>query len=360
MPLMKGSLSLANIKKIDKSGMLEVLLNFPQQCQDAFSIGQRIEKLPEKRDFQKIIFVGVGGSAIGADLVRSYLYFTSNVPITVVREYNLPKFADSQTLIFISSYSGNTEEALNAYSEAKEKGACIVVISSGGKLKERAQADNFSFVGVPAGLPPRYALGFLSIIPLCVLSKLGLTEDIEAAVFNTVKVLEELKTKNLNQQIALKDNIAKFTAQKLYGKFPVIYSASINFDVVATRLRSQLNENSKCLALSNWFPESNHNEIMAWQFPKRLIKDTLVIMLKAPALEARVNRRMEITKEVLRAQDVEVMEIFSHGQDLLSRIFSLIYIGDFISFYLAILYGVDPAPTDKIDYLKKKIREFNA
>ncbi|MDD4899410.1 MAG: bifunctional phosphoglucose/phosphomannose isomerase [Candidatus Omnitrophica bacterium] len=357
---MKNSLSLVNIKKIDKSGMLAVLLDFPKQCQDAFAIGQRVDCSLLKKDFQKIVFVGVGGSAIGADLVRSYLYYQSNLPITVVREYNLPGFVDSRTLVFISSYSGNTEESLNAYSEAKVKNASIVLISSGGQLKERAQADNFTFIQVPAGLPPRYALGFLSIIPLCVLEKLGVGRGSEAAVFNTVNALEELKLKNLNQKIAAQDNIAKFAAQKLYNKFPVVYSASINFDAVATRLRSQLNENTKCLALSGYFPEMNHNEIMAWQFPKKVIKGVSVVMFKDQGIEARVKQRMEITKEILRSQGVEVLDIVSRGTDLLSRIFSLAYIGDFISFYLAILYGVDPAPTDKIDYLKKKIKEFSA
>ncbi len=352
---MKKSLTLANIKKIDKSAMLEVLLDFPRQCQNAFDIGQSIEKLPEKKDFQKIIFAGVGGSAIGADLVRSYLYFKSRVPILVVREYDLPNFADNQTLVFISSYSGNTVETLSAYVQAIEKGASVIVISSGGKIKECAQRDNVTFVQVPLGLPPRYALGFLSIIPLCILGKLGVINDVEAAVSGVVKVLEELKATNLNQHVGIKDNLAKYVAQKIYNKFPVVYCASINFDVAAVRLRSQLNENSKVLALSGCLPEMDHNEIVGWQNPKKLIKDFFVVMFRDNGTDARVNKRMDITRDILRRAQVNVLEISSRGEDLLSRIFSLIYIGDFISFYLAILYGIDPAPTERIDYLKQEL-----
>jgi glucose/mannose-6-phosphate isomerase len=350
-----GRLNSKTIKQIDKSDMLDLLLDFPQQCAAAVDIAEKAKILFKMRDFKTIVFAGLGGSAIGADLVRSYLYFESKIPILVFREYELPSCVDSQALIFLSSYSGNTEETLSAYREAKNKGATLIAVSSDGALEEFAKRDNVSFVQIPKGLPPRCALGYLSIIPLCILSKLGLVEDVEQSVKQTVKVLDELRNKNLNPRIGQKDNIAKFIASKLRNKFTVVYSASTHFDVCAIRLRGQLAENSKALASSHVFPEMNHNEIVGWQNPKKLFKNFVVVMLRDKGMHPRVTKRMDITRDIINKEGVELIEIWSRGEDLLSRIFSLIYIGDFISYYLAILYGIDPMPVDRVTYLKKEL-----
>lgn len=354
---MKRSPSLANIKKFDKSGMLNLLLEFPLQCKQAYDIAKVNQLLFKAEDFTKIVFAGLGGSAIGADAVRAYLYFESKVPISVCREYELPAYVDNSTLVFILSYSGNTEETLSAYQQAKEKGASLILISSDGALKEHAAKDNLTFIEIPGGLPPRAALGYLSIIPLAVLNKLGVVSDIAPSIVEMVKVLEELKEKNLNPRIGKKDNIAKYAADKLFNKFTVIYSGSIHFDVAVTRLRGQLNENSKSLASTHLFPEMNHNEIVGWQNPKKLFKNFIVLMLRDNHMHERVTTRMDITSDILKDEGVSVLEIWSRGENLLSRIFSLIYIGDFISFYLAILYGIDPTPVDRVAYLKKRLAE---
>lgn len=354
---MRKSLSQKTIKQIDKSNMLDLLLDFPLQLKYASDIAKTAKMLFENIDFTKIVFAGLGGSAIGADLVRSYLYSESKIPILVFREYELPAHVDRRTLVFISSYSGNTEETLNAYIQAKEKGAFLIAISSGGALKEYAKKDGITFIEIPRGLPPRCALGYLSIIPLCILVKLGLINETDASINQTIRVLEDLRNKSVNPHVGLKDNPAKFIASKIFNKFVVIYSSSVHFDVVATRLRSQLNENSKTLASSHVFPEMNHNEIEGFQNPKKLFKDFVVLMLRDTGMHPRVAKRMNITKDMLKKEGVAVIEIWSRGDDLLSRIFSLIYIGDFISYYLAIGYGVDPTPVDRVTYLKKKLTE---
>lgn len=354
---MKSSPSLANIKKFDKSGMLDLLLDFPLQCKQAYDIAKVSQLLFEKKDFTKIVFAGLGGSAIGADMVRSYLYFESKIPISVCREYDLPAYVDNSTLVFISSYSGNTEETLSAYQQAKGKGASLILISSDGALKECATKDKLTFIEIPRGLPPRCALGYLSIIPLVLLNKLGVVQDIAPSIVEMVEVLEGLKNKNLNPRIGQKDNIAKYIADKLFNKFPVIYSSSIHFDAVVMRLRGQLNENSKSLASTHVFPEMNHNEIVGWQNPKKLFKDFVVLMLRDKDMHPRITKRMDITGGILKEEGLRVLEIWSRGENLLSRIFSLIYIGDFISFYLAILYGIDPTPVDRVTYLKKRLAE---
>jgi glucose/mannose-6-phosphate isomerase len=167
-----------------------------------------------------------------------------------------------------------------------------------------------------------------------------------------------LRNEKLNSRIGLKDNLAKFIATKLLNKFAVIYASSVHFDIAATRLREQLNENSKALASSHVFPEMNHNEIVGWQNPKKLFKDFLVLLLRDKEMHPRVAKRMEISKDMLKQEGVGVIEIWSSGEELLSRIFSLIYIGDFISYYLAILYGIDPTPVERVTYLKNKLAQI--
>ncbi|MEW6170417.1 MAG: bifunctional phosphoglucose/phosphomannose isomerase [Candidatus Omnitrophota bacterium] len=352
---MKQKLNITDLKKIDQHNMLDLLLGFPRQCRQAFDIAKKINLSQNYKDFKNIVFCGMGGSAIGADLVKSYLYFKSNVSITVVREYNLPSFVDENTLVFVSSYSGDTEETLSAYDEALKKRCKIIAISSGGKLKEKTFKDGFYFIEIPQGLPPRSSLGFLSIIPLGVLAKL-MNLSIEKEIEEIIFLLEDL-TNNLNPRISREKNIAKKIALDIYDKFVVSYSASIHFDVVSMRFRGQLAENSKTLSSTHFFPEMNHNEIVGWANPKKLLKKFIVVLFRDKLDHPRTQKRMEITKTIFKKKNLKVIEIWSRGDSLLARIFSLIYIGDFISFYLAILNKVDPMPVERVAYLKEELRK---
>ena len=353
---MRQSLSQNNLKKFDKSSMLDLLLDFPRQCRAALSIADSSRLVFQKKDFKKIVFFGMGGSAIGADLVKSYLYFGCKDSIEVLREYDAPDYVDSSTLVFVSSYSGNTKETLNAYRKAREKQATIIVFSSGGQLKELAQKDNVMHVEMPGGLPPRCAIGYSSIVPLCILAKLGIIEDVKLFVNEAVRVMEDLRNNCLRSQIPQSDNIAKSVAQKLFNKFAVIYSGSLHFAVCATRFRGQLAENAKALSSSHFFPEMGHNEIVGWQNPKKIIKNCAIVLLRDKDMHPFVAKSMDATKELFKKQNgPDIIEIWSRGENVLSKIFSLIYIGDFISYYLAILYGVDPSLTENITYLKERL-----
>lgn len=352
---MKRGLTQQNLKKFDKADMLDLLLDFPLQCSLAMEIAEKSRILFEKRDFKNVVFSGLGGSAVGSDLAKSYLYSESKIPLNVFREYTLPAYVDGSSLVFVSSYSGNTEETLSAYREAKERGSTLIAISSGGALKDYALKENITFINIPEGLPPRCALGYLSIIPLCIFSRLGLAKDVKAALGRMIKVLEGLRDNNLNPLVGPKDNIAKYIASKLFNKIAVIYTASVNFDVCAVRLRGQIAENSKALAWSHVFPEMNHNEIVGWQNPEKLFKSLVVLMLRDKFMHPRVVKRIEVTTDILKKEGADILEIWSSGEDLLSRIFSLIYTGDFISYYLAVLYGIDPTPVEKVSYLKKEL-----
>ncbi len=335
--------------------MIDLLLDFPLQLPAAIQLGQTVKLSSEKGEIEKIVFVGVGGSAIGARVIKAYLYAHCKIPVIVCAEYELPAFVDAKTLVFISSYSGNTEETLSGYQQARAKGAFIVVITSNGALAQKASADNQALVIIPGGLPARAALGYLAIIPLLLLSRLGIISDIQQEVLRTQAMLDDLKKNHLHPRIGLQENIAKNTARRLKGKIALIYASSIPFDVCAMRLRNQINENAKSLAWSNVFPEMNHNEIMGWQNPSRVLKHLAVVMLRDNFVHPRVAKRMDITKEMLKEAGAHVQEIWSHGELLLERIFSLIYIGDFISYYLALHYNVDPTAVDNIQFIKNKL-----
>lgn len=345
------------IKKIDKSNMLNLLLGFPMQCRHAFRIGESFSVPKSYRGFNNIVFSGLGGSAIGADLIRSYVVDEIEIPIFVNRDYTVPSFVGKDTLFFACSYSGDTEETLASYEKAKKKGAKIVAISSGGKLEAAAKKDKIPFISIPKGYPPRTALGYAFFPWLVVLSKFGLIRDKKKDIEEAISVMEDLRDRVLDPKIKASKNSAKRLASGLYGKFVIIYSAGRYLDAIITRWRGQLAENSKTLASTHVFPEMNHNETVGWENPKGLLKDFVVVVLRDEGEHPRVAKRIDITKSIIRKKS-RVIEIKSKGKRLLSRMFYLIYMGDFISYYLAILNGIDPTPVDVVTYLKKELSKF--
>lgn len=350
-------MDLNNIKHIamlDKENMLDLLVSFPKQCEDALFIAEHTKmKKAYKIGYSNIVFTGLGGSAIGADIIRNYVSGEAKVPIFVNRDYTLPAFVSRDSLVFAVSYSGNTEETLAAYSAAKKKAAKVVVITSGGKLKERALKNGDLLITIPKGYPPRCALGY-SFIPAAVaLYKLGLIKKKKDEINASLKLLSHLQKNKLAPHVNEK-NIAKETAKKIYKRFPVIYASNV-LDSVATRWRGQFAENSKMLASSHVFPEMNHNEIVGWTHPRFLLLEFTAVILKDKGDHPRIKKRMAITKAILKKEKFNILEIESSGRTLLERMLSLIYIGDFASFYLSILNRTDPTPVKRIMYLKGQL-----
>lgn len=344
------------IERYDKSKMLELIESFPEQCSRAKKVGLAFE-IPAhlKTQYKNIIFTGVGGSAIGADLVRTYAADEARVAIYVNRNYTLPNFVAGDSLVIASSYSGNTEETLSAYNDAKSKSAVLFAITSGGELARRAKEDKVSHMIIPRGLPPRCALGYSFFPSLILLSKLGLIEDNAKKIDIMVGLLKDLRDTRIGQDVPEKKNLAKSIARAIRLKIPIIYGGQDHVDSVVTRWRGQLAENSKTVSSSHLFPEMNHNEIVGWENPKKLLKHLIVIMLRDSGDHERTSKRMDITKTIIQKEKVEVIEVSSIGKDLLSRIFSLVYIGDFVSFYLAILNRTDPTPVESVTYLKSEL-----
>lgn len=348
--------NLARIRSYDKSGMLRLIESFSDQCRDAKRLGYSF-KLPKgfRTVYKNVVCSGMGGSAIGADIIRSYVADDAEIPVFVNRNYGLPNFVDKDSLVIVSSYSGETEETLSAYCDARSRGSEIIVITSGGQLGRKAAEDNIPCVKIPSGLPPRAALGY-SFFPLLILfSKLEIIKDQSALIDDAVNSMANLKNSKLGSAVKSKDNPAKKIANEIFKKIVIIYAGQDHMESVVTRWKGQLAENSKTLASSSLFPEMSHNEIVGWEYPKKNLQGLAVIMLRDAADHPRTSKRMDVTKNILKKMNIDAVEVASTGRELLTRMFSLIYMGDFVSFYLAILNGVDPTPVERIAYLKKEM-----
>jgi glucose/mannose-6-phosphate isomerase len=343
------------VKLYDTSDMFGVLSAFPDQVEEAFTIGSDIQLPDYLKNIDKVIVCGLGGSAIGGDLLRSYLWYEIKIPIYINRNYRLPAFADENTLAIISSYSGDTEESLSCYDEAEHKGCKLVGLSSGGKLSIIAESNSNLLISVPKGYQPRCALGF-SFFPLLVLmNKLGFVNDKSDEIGKVRRILQT-KVESYTMLDEAKNNASKI-AKLLKNKIPVIYSSSDILDVVNLRWRTQIEENAKMVAYGNYLPEMNHNEIVGWQENPEILRNIAVISLTDAEDHPRNRKRNEITINLISNLAGLVMELDGDGDSRLERMFDLIYLGDWVSYYLAVMNKIDPTPVEKIAFLKNKLAE---
>ncbi|MFH0796654.1 MAG: bifunctional phosphoglucose/phosphomannose isomerase [Candidatus Omnitrophota bacterium] len=341
------------IEKFDLSGMSGRLQDFPGQIR-AFQHVQETPKLDLKRGtVKKIIFSGLGGSAICGDLIRDAFMDVLEVPIFVNRDYHLPAWSDKETLNILISYSGNTEETLSAYREVLAKGAPLTVICSGGRLAELAKGDGTPGIKVPAGYPPRTALGYLFCSAVNILMKGGILppSSLSSELVKSVKLTAEA----MDVRIHFGKNPARQLASVLKGSVPVIYSAN-SLSAVATRWKTQLEENSKTLAFTGLMPEMNHNEVVGWKYPRILLKRLSVIFLRDRTEDPQIKKRFPITADLLQPRRF-LVEVEGTSNNFLVRLFTLLIFGDWVSYYLALENQADPTPVDRITQLKKKLAE---
>ncbi|OGC21930.1 bifunctional phosphoglucose/phosphomannose isomerase [candidate division WOR-1 bacterium RIFOXYB2_FULL_42_35] len=339
---------------IDKGGMLLAVTNFPDMLANAIGLLPQ-GSLRQQKKIKQLVVAGMGGSAIAGDILGSLLREKAPFPVFVNRSYYSPAFVDKETVFFAISYSGNTEETLGATKEAAKRGAKIICITSGGALKKLAEQHGFPFYLIPAGFQPRAALPYLLAPILNAVKALGLAELKEKELQETLALLNELKDE-YGLEKPVRANLAKQTAQKLLGKTPLVFASVGITDSVGLRFKTQLNENSKIMAAINLFPELNHNEIVALAALKRNQHNYSLLFLRDEKDSERIKKRMEITKSLIGNQLGGVNQIWSKGKSRLARILSLIYLGDFVSVYLAILQGIDPTPVEAITRLKKELK----
>lgn len=315
---------------------------------DALRIGQAVDLVRPGSDIRNILITGMGGSGIGANLVESLTFGRVPIPLSVCKGYNIPQYVSPHTLFIALSYSGNTEETLAAIQKAMLKRAHIICITSGGKMLELAKEYNLFYIQVPSGSPsPRAMLGYMMI---SLLNALYHTNLIGAAfIKETENAIEYLDRGEKAIQAQ-----AELIAKKLVGKLPIIYCDG-RLHAMALRFQNQLNENAKHLAHVNTFPEMNHNEIVGWQFPEQILSRSQVIYMYSDHDHVRVEKRMEICREIFEKKSNPIIDIIGEGASLLEQYYYLIHLTDWISYFLAKENNTDPDPVEAIDFLKGEL-----
>ncbi|MCL5036935.1 MAG: bifunctional phosphoglucose/phosphomannose isomerase [Chloroflexi bacterium] len=337
------------LSRIDPTGFLRCTHGLPGQVREAVKLGRSLEVEPE--EFRSIVMLGMGGSAIGGELLSSCFKNSARVPLTVVRDYEVPAFVGEGSLVLTVSYSGNTEESLSSYRQARDRGAAMVTFSSGGILAEEAKKTGHPHLILPGGLAPRAAIAYTFFPPALLLSGMGILPDISADIEETCKILDELSDE-WSPDRPVDVNLPKKTAENLWGRIPVIYGAGPQ-GAVAYRWKCQINENARLHAFSHTLPEMNHNEIMGWAHPDTDYRKFAPVLLRG-AEHPRNALRSDILRKILE-EKTGALEFEGEGNSLLSRLFSLIYLGDLTSVYMAILGGIDPLPVRLIEDFKKEL-----
>ncbi len=328
--------------------MKKLIENFPDQLRESLDIANAA-KLSAKHNIHNIVVTGLGGSGIGGTIISELVTDSCKVPVLVNKDYFLPAYVGPNTLVIISSYSGNTEETLEAMQQALNKKAQIVCITSGGKVEESAKQNNLDVIKIPGGNPPRSCIGYSLVQLIKVFVHNGFAPaSLLTDVKNSIALLEK-ENSNITTQ-------AKHIAQILLNKIPVIYSLG-SCEGVSVRFRQQINENSKMLCWHHVFPEMNHNELVGWTTKN---DDISVITFRTSFDYKRTQKRYEVCKPVFEKYSSGVTDITAKGNSKVEEFMYLINIGDWISVYIAELRGIDPVEVNIIDHLKKELSKFNA
>lgn len=326
--------------------MKQLIANFSKQLQEAIAIGSKAS-LAKPRKISNIYISGLGGSGIGGTIVGELVAMECPVPVTVGKGYFIPKFVDKNSLVVISSYSGNTEETLNAMNLAIKRKARVVCITSGGKVAEIARKKKLDLILIPGGNPPRACLGYSLVQQFFVLGHFKL---ISGKFKSQLKAAIELIDKEENNII----EEANCVADVLKGKMPFVY-ATTYFEGVAIRLRQQLNENAKVLCGHHAIPEMNHNELVGWAGGSDNLS---VIIFRDKDEYSRNDARIEINKEVIRRYTSHITEIWSKGKSPIEKAIYFIHLGDWISYLLSEKNGVDSMEVKVIDMLKGELAKI--
>lgn len=327
--------------------MFELIYNLPEQIKKASQLKTAI-RYPLSR-IRQIVVSGMGGSGIGGEILQALLETKLKIPIINVKGYQLPVFVNKNTLFFAVSYSGDTEETLECFDAALKSNCHIIAVTSGGKLLELCKEYNISYIQLPNGLSPRCAIGYLFLPLFLSLSKLGLIKKTDKEINEAIGILYRNRKKY--------DNRARQLAKRLIGTLPLIYSTSNLLKPVAKRWQTQFNENAEIIALSNVFPELNHNEIVGIASAKP-IAPLYFLLLIDPNTHPRNILRLKFTFRVIKKSQkskVKCQKFFPAGKSDLARIFSLIMLGDLISYHLAKALGVKPESISAIDELKRAL-----
>ncbi len=347
------------IKKLDQSNVLGSIEALPDQIQDAWAKASQIKLPQEYSQVDNIVVVGMGGSALSTHIIKHLYKKELKLPLEVYNHYEIPAYVNSNTLVILSSYSGNTEEVLEAAVEASLKTKKILVITSGGKLKQFAERQQFPFYLIePVYNPsnqPRMAIGYTVFGQLALFRSLGFINLEDKQVANLVRRLKDTAFKLAPETV--EDNTAKYLAYAGFQKIIVLVSAE-HLRGAAHVFNNQLNENAKNLTIELVLPEMNHHYMEALPFPKQTKENVIFLFFQSKLYHPRVQVRVPLTNEVAEQEGYPTEIISATAPTKLEQVFEIVQLGAYTNFYLAMLHGIDPAPIPKVDYFKAKLAKF--
>jgi glucose/mannose-6-phosphate isomerase len=341
------------IKELDSEDMLQHIKNLPDQLAEAWKLGLSLP-LSEIKDIHHVVIAGMGGSAIGGDLVKAYADRYSKTPITVLRDYDLPEWEN--LLVICSSHSGNTEETLSVFDQAFEAGYKVLVITTGGKLAEKAIAAGADLWTFNDDFQPRAAVGYSFGLLLALLTKLEMLpiEQAAADLLSAVKAMKEQQV-DFQPDVPAPNNPAKRLAGQFVNRWVTIFASGF-LAPVARRWKTQINELAKAQAAFEVLPEANHNTLQGAMFPEVNANHSLAFFITSKNNHPRNKIREEYTRKTFMLEAISTDFFRTHGQNLLEDMWTALHMGDYISYYLAIAYRVDPTPVPMLVQLKEHLK----
>ena len=341
--------------QIDIQDMLSHIDGLPDQLEFAWELGSQLA-LPGLEGIERVIVAGMGGSAIGADLVAAYIAPHCPVPVLLHRNYSLPAWATGRkTLVITSSHSGNTEETVSSFESARENDCQILVLTTGGKLADLCRASGGTLWQFDHEGQPRAAVGFSAGLLLAAFSRLGLIPDPQAAIKETISAMRTQQS-NLRAEVPIARNLAKRLAGQIYGRWTLVVGADI-LEPVARRWKSQISEISKAWGQFETIPEIDHNSLAGLVYPEQALPQMMALFLRAPAYHSRNLLRSELTKTAFMVEGINTDFIDAQGTDPLAQQWTALHLGDYTAFYLAMAYGIDPTAIPTIEMFKKQITD---
>ena len=343
-------------EKLDPTGLRLRLRGLPDQCRDAWGKAMAFTLPREYARVEHVVVAGMGGSAIGGNLLADLSSLEEAPPISICRDYQVPRYVDERTLVLACSYSGDTEETLSAFRQALEQGAKVVAVTGGGCLAAEARKWDVPLFLVEYEGEPRSAIGYSFLVPTVLLMKLGLISDKGRDCDEALHVLENLVAE-LGEESPSHKNPAKGLAAELLDRLIVVYGSGL-FSAVALRWKTQLNENAKAWAFAEFLPEAHHNSVVGYTLPAAVKALAFAVLLLPGILHPRTRHRYRVTEELLEMESIPHRTLEGRGDGALSQMLSTILIGDYTSYYLALLQGVEPAPVTAVDFVKSRIADL--
>jgi glucose/mannose-6-phosphate isomerase len=342
-------------QELDPEGMLGHVAALSQQCRDAWTATRRLQLPVRHLRAEKILIVGMGGSAIGGDLAVAVATDESRLPILVHRGYGLPAYADRETMVIVSSYSGNTEETVSGFQAASELGCPVVAIATDGEVAKMATEQDMPLVSFDYRSQPRAALGTMFVSLLGVLRATGVVSRLDADLDEALAILDSQEAE-LGAGTPQAQNRAKQLAAELVGQVPVVIGSG-PLEPVARRWKTQFNENAKTWAYFEPLPEMNHNAVSGTHFPVEMAARVRALFLSSPGLHPRNRLRLELTRQIFEDQGIACYPVAVQGKSALAQILSAVQMGDYTSCYLALLNGTDPTAIGDIAALKQRMSD---